>query len=136
VKMIGNELFAFYGLTRFLLLYLLREVLETDVEGKKFCLKPSTFIKQPRGKSRVLECTDTIAQVVVRLLDAEIKRRDCTPQKHHPVSRSNFFQPVFMVQPAEDILDSDPASGWQLMPLNSRPTYWFSLEIWNAWPQA
>jgi hypothetical protein len=79
VKMIGNELFAFYGLTRFLLLYLLREVLETDVEGKKFCLKPSTFIKQPRGKSRVLECTDTIAQVVVRLLDAEIKRRDAEP---------------------------------------------------------
>ena len=33
-----------------------------------------------------------------------------SPQKHHPTSGSNFFQPVFMVQPAENILDSDPAS--------------------------
>lgn len=53
----------------------------------------------------------------------------CTPQIRHPISRSNFFEPIFMVQPAKDILDSHPATGWQLMPLNSRPTYWFPLEI-------
>jgi hypothetical protein len=41
-----------------------------------------------------------------------------------------------MVQPAEDILDSDPAGGWQLMPLDCRSPYWFPTEIWNAWPQA
>src|SRR5215831_7521731 len=48
----------------------------------------------------------------------------CTPQKHHPISRCDFFQPIFMVQPAENILDSDPAGGWQLMPLNCRSSYW------------
>jgi hypothetical protein len=59
----------------------------------------------------------------------------CTPQKHHPTSRSNFFQPVFMVQPAENILYSDPAGGWQLMPLNRRSPYWFPTRIWNARPK-
>ena len=41
-----------------------------------------------------------------------------------------------MVQPAEDILDSDPTGGWQLMPLNFRSLYLFQAEIWYAWPQA
>lgn len=29
-----------------------------------------------------------------------------SPQKHHPTSCSNFFEPVFVVQPAKDVLDS------------------------------
>src|SRR5215475_15012544 len=60
----------------------------------------------------------------------------CTPQKHHPISRSRFLQPIFMVQPAENILDSDPGGGWQLIALNCRSPYWFPTKIWNAWPQA
>jgi hypothetical protein len=47
-----------------------------------------------------------------------------------------FLQPVFMVQPAENILDPDPADGWQLMPLNCLSLYWLPMEIWNARPQA
>jgi hypothetical protein len=30
---------------------------------------------------------------------------ECTPQKHHPTSPKNFFQPVFLVLPAEKIFD-------------------------------
>ena len=60
--------------------------------------------------------------------------QDSSPQKHHPTSRSNFFDPVFVVQPAKNILDSDPASGWQLMPLNLRFPYWLPMEILDAWP--
>jgi len=41
-----------------------------------------------------------------------------------------------MVQPAENILDSDPAGGWQLIALNCRSPYWFPTKIWNDWPQA
>lgn len=74
--LIDNQLFARYGLTRFLALYLLREALEADEEGKKFCLNPSAFIKQPKGKSRLLECIDKISRVVVQLVDGEVKRRD------------------------------------------------------------
>src|SRR5262249_60067263 len=58
----------------------------------------------------------------------------CTPQKSHAISRGNFFQPIFMVQPAENILDSDPGGCWQLMPLKFRSREWIPTE--NAWPQA
>jgi len=47
-----------------------------------------------------------------RPLGGSAKAECCAPQKHHRFSRSHFFQPIFVVQPAEDILDSDPASGW------------------------
>jgi len=45
----------------------------------------------------------------------------CAPRKTDPTSRRNFFEPVFMVQPAENILRSYPAIGWQLMPMNAWP---------------
>ena len=44
----------------------------------------------------------------------------CAPQKVDATSRSNFFEPIFMVQPAENISRSYPAIGWQLMPVDSR----------------
>src|SRR5215472_16891466 len=60
----------------------------------------------------------------------------CTPQKRHAISRGSFFQPIFMVQPAENILGPDPGGCWQLMPLKFRSREWFPTEIGNAWPQA
>src|SRR5262244_1473441 len=60
----------------------------------------------------------------------------CTPQKRHAISRGNFFQPIFMVQPAENILGPDPGGCWQLMPLKFRSREWFPTKIRNAWPQA
>jgi len=78
---IDNQLFARYGLTRFLVLYLLREALETDELGKKCCLNPSTFVKQPQGKARFLESIDKVSQVVVQLIDGEVKRRDADKEK-------------------------------------------------------
>jgi hypothetical protein len=58
----------------------------------------------------------------------------CTPQKHHAISRGNFFQPIFMVQPAENILASEPAGSWQLMPPKFRSREWFPTEIGNTRP--
>ena len=84
---IDNQLFARYGLTRFLVLYLLREALETDELGKRFCLNPSAFIKQPRGKSRLLQCIDKVSQVVVQLVDGEVKRRDAGKEKEFDFKR-------------------------------------------------
>jgi hypothetical protein len=40
----------------------------------------------------------------------------CRPQELHLASCSKFFEPVFVVESAENVLYSDPASGWQLMP--------------------
>ena len=57
---------------------------------------------------------------VSTLFLSTLKEIGCTPQKSHAVSRGNFFQPIFMVQPAENILGPDPGGCWQLMPLKFR----------------
>jgi hypothetical protein len=79
LPLLENELFAWYSLSRFLLLYLLRESLEADPAGKQFCVNPQECFSQPKGRARVLSCLDKVAQVVVRLLDSEVKRRDDDP---------------------------------------------------------
>jgi hypothetical protein len=56
-------------------------------------------------------------------------RYRCPPKKQHLTSRSNFFQPEFVVQAAENILDSDPASDWEVRPWNFRSPYWLPTEI-------
>src|SRR5260370_22621083 len=41
LDLLENQLFARYTITRFLVLYLLREALEKDPQGKEFCLRPA-----------------------------------------------------------------------------------------------
>jgi len=48
LSLLENQLFARYGLTRFLALYLLRQALETDEAGRDFCAHPASFTKQPK----------------------------------------------------------------------------------------
>ena len=60
----------------------------------------------------------------------------CAPQKVDATSRSNFFEPIFMVQPAENTLRSYPAIGWQLMPMDAWARPRAAVGIRNAWPQA
>lgn len=76
LPLIENESFGWYGLTRFLFLYLLRECLDSDGEGKQFCLNPAAFFAQKDGEVRALRCVDSVSQVVARLLSSEVKRRD------------------------------------------------------------
>lgn len=76
LDMIENQLFARYRLTHFFLMYLLRQVLETDSLGKEFCAKPEPFISNRRHRETLLSSIDKIAQVVVRIVNAEVKRRD------------------------------------------------------------
>ena len=66
----------------------------------------------------------------------DIIRKDCAPQKVDPTSRCNFFEPVFMVQPAENILRSYPAIGWQLMAMDAWARPRPAVGIRNAWSQA
>jgi AIPR protein len=70
-----NELFAHYGLTKFFLLYLVRLALETDDTGNALIQRPSDFLSQPKGRERIRFCIGKIAQMIVRLLDAEVSRR-------------------------------------------------------------
>jgi AIPR protein len=74
-----NQLFAHYTITRFLVLYLLREALEKDPLGKEFCLRPAQFLSSSAKRARLEECIDKVTKVVVRFLDSEVKRRDADP---------------------------------------------------------
>jgi hypothetical protein len=76
LKLLDNELFGHYSLTRFLVLYLLREALETDALGRQYCLDPVPFTNSPKKRARVKECVGNVAQVVLRLLNGEVRRRD------------------------------------------------------------
>jgi hypothetical protein len=71
-----NQLFARYTITRFLMLFLLREILETDSAGLRFCGEPGYFVKSRKRRKRFDGCMAKLTKVVVRLLDAEVNRRD------------------------------------------------------------
>lgn len=70
-----NELFGHYGLTKFLLLYLVRLALETDDTGSDLIQRPSDFLSKPKGRERLRFCVGKISQMLVRLMDAEVTRR-------------------------------------------------------------
>jgi hypothetical protein len=63
-------------------------------------------------------------------------QRSCAPQKVDATSRCNFFEPIFMVQPAENISRSYPAMVCQLMAMDAWARPRPALGIRNTWSQA
>lgn len=80
----SNQLFGKYGLTRHLIIYLLREALETDAFGKELCKNPSKFLSELNERKRLIEALGKIVASLVRILDGEVTRRNNT-------SEHNFF---------------------------------------------
>jgi hypothetical protein len=74
LKLLDDQLFANFTLTRWLVLHLLREALLTDKEGRKLYENPATFFQQKNGRGRVLQCVSDVAQTIVRLLDGAVTR--------------------------------------------------------------
>ena len=86
-------------------------------------------------------CSGTLGSLVTKggtqyILSNNHVLARCTLQKRHVISRDSFFQPIFMVQPAENIFGPDPGGCWQFTPLKFRSREWFPTKIGNAWPQA
>jgi hypothetical protein len=75
-SLLSNPLFGRYGLTRFLLHFLVREALETDSVGKAFCANPSAFLRERDGRLRLRHSIDKLVTSLIRLLDGELKRRE------------------------------------------------------------
>lgn len=73
---LSDKGFASYTLTRFLLVYLIREALELDPTGMLFCENPSPFLRQTKGIERLRYCFSVIAKILVRQLDSHFKRRN------------------------------------------------------------
>lgn len=73
---IESQLLGNYRLTEYFVLYLVREALELDEEGKRFCKDPSPFLAEENGRSRLKLCAKQIIQDLIVDLNAEVKERE------------------------------------------------------------
>jgi AIPR protein len=73
---ISNRLFARYTQTRYFIMYLVREALETDATGRLFCDNPSGFMHPPKNRQKLSKCLDTVVSAIVRIVDNIAKTRD------------------------------------------------------------
>ena len=80
-SVIENELFSKYGLTKFLLLYLVREALQTSDAGNNLIMQPSvSSSSQPKGRRRLRRSIAALAKIVARILSKEVDRREKSMQ--------------------------------------------------------
>jgi AIPR protein len=70
LKNLEDKGFASYTLTRFLMLYLVRKVLDKDELGRKFIENLSPFIETDANLKNLRFCIGTIANVLTRILDS------------------------------------------------------------------
>jgi hypothetical protein len=73
---IEDELMGRYGLTKYFILYLLREALEYDDVGKSFCQNPEPFIVDRDNHERLRFCISRVLEDLIIDFNAEIKDRD------------------------------------------------------------
>ena len=69
---LGNGLVAKYVLTRYMLLYFVREILKKDDLWAELNANPQTFVRTPENRKRFRECIDNIVSDLVTDVDAEI----------------------------------------------------------------
>lgn len=72
---VDDQLMANYVLTKYLLIYILREALEDDDTGKKLCQDPSSFLKSPNGEERLKSCILRVLGDLIIDFNAEMKER-------------------------------------------------------------
>ena len=73
---IENQLIGAYRLTRYFLMYLLREALETDDEGRRFCKDPSLFISAQNGREKLRKSIKPVVSDLVIDVNAELRERE------------------------------------------------------------
>ncbi|MEY2483172.1 MAG: hypothetical protein QOK24_1700, partial [Verrucomicrobiota bacterium] len=72
IKRLKNTLFAKYALTRFLMLYIVRLVLEEDDLGKEVISNPAGYIADKKKRNALVMCIARILDDVVIDLNAEV----------------------------------------------------------------
>ncbi len=72
IKELNNTLFAKYALTKYVLLYILRLIFETDDIGRDLLQSPENFTLNPGKLGAVLACVDTMLSDIVIDLNAEL----------------------------------------------------------------
>ena len=75
---IKNELIGNYRLTRYFLMYLLREALETDDQGRRLCRDPEEFLSRRDGRQKLRRSIAPVVGDLVIDLNAELLDREET----------------------------------------------------------
>lgn len=75
IDSVEDRPFASYGLTQYLLLFLVREALDLDPQGKSFCQTPGIFLSEPGGRERIRACFTQVISDIVIDLNAEFRDR-------------------------------------------------------------
>jgi hypothetical protein len=70
---IKNSLFGKYALTRYLLLYIVREILESDAMFPEISGTPGTFVKDKKERDHFRTCISSILEDVVIDLNSEME---------------------------------------------------------------
>ena len=72
-KKIANTLFARYVLTRYLMMYIVRAILEDDDLGRSLIENPTPFVRVVKQRVHFRSCIQTIARDVAIDLDGEVR---------------------------------------------------------------
>ena len=75
LDLLTDKLFARYTLTRWLLIYLVKQALMGDDKGRKLCANPPPFMVEQGGRTRLKECLGHVAKNIVRVLESTVKLR-------------------------------------------------------------
>lgn len=70
---ISNKLVAKYELTRFAILFVLRQIFENDNKGKDILLKPHIFVKDKIDRQDFIEATTTIVNDIIIDFNGEVE---------------------------------------------------------------
>ena len=70
---VDNTLLGKYVLTRYLMMYIVREILEDDEQGKKLIEAPSEFMRDSETRDRFRSCIRNLLNDVIIDLNAEVE---------------------------------------------------------------
>lgn len=89
VSQIENKPFSDYNLTKFFLMYLVREALNGDPTGKSFCQKPEDFITNSQERQQLRYCIQNMLSALLVDLNGELKLRE---EKEQPFDYKREFK--------------------------------------------
>ena len=71
---IENQLFGKYVLTKYLLLYILRNILEQDEIGREVINKPEKFVRNHAERSKLGDCVSKVIRDTIIDINAEVEK--------------------------------------------------------------
>lgn len=70
---LNNKLVAKYAMTRFAILYILRQIFENDIKGKELLLNPAIFVKDLKDRQDFNNSTSTIINDIIIDFNGEVE---------------------------------------------------------------